>query len=136
MNTDQLVSPDGRYEITLYVREVFNTHWLETPTLRDKRSGETLLAFADTHWSADQGEWLSDATVRLAMRKYPGNHQPGDLSVSIDCAARTGRVGAGEAVGLSDLEATMEKALTWIFAKPAEPPPNLLARLQRFLRGG
>lgn len=67
----QLSSPSGRYEITLAEREAFNSHWVHTPALLDKQTGETLLALSSS-WSLDDSAWQSDSVVALTVRKYPG----------------------------------------------------------------
>src|ERR1700741_2899613 len=87
----ELRSPSGRFLITLYEREVFNTHWMHTPTLSDSESGETLIAF-DEQWSLDASEWRGDS-VALTLRKYPGDHVPPQLVVSIDCLAKAAKRG-------------------------------------------
>ena len=130
-----MISPDGRYEVTFHEHEAFNTHWVQTPTLIDRQSGERLLTF-DTRWSVDEREWLGDSVARFHMRKYPGNHDPGELVVTLDCVARTATLGAAT-IPFAELERRMDAALDWIHAKPVtKKPAGLLARLQRLLRGG
>lgn len=130
-----MLSPTGRFEVTFYEHEAFNTHWVQTPTIVDRQTGETLLAFADTRWSVDERGWLDESVVSFHMRKYPGNHEPGELAVTLDCAARSARFDA-VSCAFADLEQRMEAALTWIYAQPeARQPPGLLRRLQKFLRG-
>lgn len=130
-----MISPGGRYEVTFYEHEAFNTHWVQTPTVVDRQSGETLLAFGDTRWSVDEREWLGDSVARFHMRKYPGNHDPGELVLTLDCAARTAALGTAR-VPFAELEQRMDAALTWIYGKPERPRPmSLLGRLQKLLRG-
>jgi hypothetical protein len=129
-----VVSPTGRYEISFHSHEAFNSCWVDTPTLRDKQNGETLFAIQDDRWSLDELTWRSESVVSLEMRKYPGNHEPQGLEVTVDCTARQATIG-GQIVGLSELEQRMEAALTWIHAKPAAPPAGVFARLHRFMRG-
>lgn len=128
-------SPSGRYEISRYSHEVFNTCWVETPTITDKHAGETLLTFANTHWSLDDAHWQGDAVVVGEMRKYPGNHEPRGLLITFDCDARQARIGDGAAIPFQSLEASMDASLQWFLAKSEEPRPGLLRRLQKFLRG-
>jgi hypothetical protein len=80
-----MLSPTGRYEVN---RDVFNTHWLQTPTIVDRESGDALFGFRDTHWSVDERNWSGDSTVCFHLRKYPGNHDPGELVVAFDCTTR------------------------------------------------
>ena len=113
----QLTSPAGRYEITLSEREAFNSHWVHTPTLVDKHTGETLLALGSS-WSLDESAWQSDSIVALTVRKYPGNHSPPDVVAMIDCDGRTAQVGEGAPVSLAELERRLDAALSWIHAQP------------------
>ena len=53
--------------------------WIETPSVLDKATGELLLSFKDSHWSLDAARWVSDSTVELTLRKYPGNHLPAQV---------------------------------------------------------
>jgi hypothetical protein len=110
----KISSPSGRYEIDIVSREVFNTHWIELPRLLDKQTGETLFAFEDSHWSMDEAQWLGESLVRFTLRKYPGNHKPGELIATIDCAARTAKIGEVDAGSLQELEAGLDGALRWI----------------------
>jgi hypothetical protein len=87
--------------------------WIDTPTLTDRRSGENLLSFEDPNWSLDSARWLDDSTVLLTLRKYPGNHEPGALEVTVDCAGRAAMIGTVKVGALRELEQQMEKALKW-----------------------
>lgn len=130
-----LVSPSGRFEFELDVREVFNSHWAATPTLVDRADRTPVFAFADSRWSCDQAQWAGDR-VTLWLRKYPGNHSPGGIQATIDCPERTGAVGDGPPAPLAGLEAALDAALTFHWAtEPPDPPPNPLGRLLRRLRG-
>lgn len=128
-------SPSGRYEISRYSHEAFNTCWVDTPTVTDKQTGEVVLTFTDTMWSLDEAKWQGDSAVVFEMRKYPGNHEPRGLVITLDCDARQARIGGNEAVSFGSLEACMNASLQWFYAKEPEPQPGLLARIQRFLRG-
>jgi len=134
-----MLSPTGRYEVTFYDREVFNTHWVQTPTIVDRQSGDTLFTFKDTHWSVDERCWLDDHVASFHLRKYPGNHEPGELVVAFDCASRTASFGA-QACAFDELEPRLDAALTWIYEKPrpAEPPrpqSGLRGALRRLFKG-
>jgi hypothetical protein len=132
----QLKSPAGTYEITLAEREVFNTHWLHVPSLRDVHTGETFLALSE-EWSLDESAWQTDSVVTLRLRKYPGNHTPPDVVAIVDCAERTATVGEGASGPLADLEQRLDAVLTWIYAKPQPPAelPGLLGALRRIFKG-
>lgn len=112
--------------------------WIETPTLLDKTTGQMLLSFKDTNWSLDAARWLSDSTVELTLRKYPGNHLPVNVTATIDCANRTAKLGPKEIQSLAEVESGLENALTWRTVTPPRPPPSkggLAAALRRFFLG-
>ncbi len=115
---------------------MFNTHWVQTPTIVDRQNGEPLLTFTDTHWSVDEREWLDDAVARFHLRKYPGNHDPGEIVVTLDCATKTAAFG-GLTCAFADLEPRLEAALTWIYAKPESLPPmtGLRGALRKLFKG-
>ena len=114
--------------------EAFNSHWVLIPTIEHVATAEVLLKL-DRGWSMDESAWVSDSVVELTLRKYPGNHSPADVVATVDCAARTGKVGQGKMRPLGELEADLNAVLTWIHATPAPPPRNLLERILRSLRG-
>ena len=82
--------------------------WIETPAVLDKTTGETLLKFKDSNWSLDAARWLSDSIVELTLRKYPGNHLPVNVIVTLDCANRTASIGEKEVLLLVDVESALE----------------------------
>ena len=132
----QSVSPSKTFEISVSMREIFNSHWLEVPTIVDRSDGSTVWTVADDKWSLDQAVREGDV-VTMTLRKYPGNHLPSDLAASVDCIARTARLGE-TAMPLAGLEPALDAALAWQFAEASKPAQrnDLLSRLQRFLRGG
>lgn len=114
MNTATFYPVTGSNEnftIEFREREAFNTHWVFTPTIR-RRDGTVLVAIEDTNWSLDTAAWSGDR-LAMTMRKYPGNHVPADIVVTIDCAAGTGEV-ANTTVPLAQLERAMDAALHWL----------------------
>ena len=106
-------SPTGRFQISVSMREVFNSHWVESPTLLEKSTGTMLLTFGDRNWSLDEARWLDDSTVALTLRKYPGNHTPADVVVTVDCAGRSAKIGETELKARNEVEPALERALTW-----------------------
>jgi hypothetical protein len=131
----QSVSPARAFEISVSMREVFNTLWVEVPTIVDRSDGSPVWTVADDRWSLDEAHWDGEV-VTMTLRKYPGNHAPIDLQAVIDCVARTARVGE-QRVPLATLEQSLDAALTWKFApepKPAERV-DLLTALKRFFLG-
>lgn len=126
------MSRSGRFQIDLDEREVFNTCWVGTPTIIDRADCGVVFSFADSHWSADAAAWDGDR-VTLTVRKYPGNHTPGDLRATVDCVARTGAVGDAPQAPLVELEAALEAALTWHWARDLPPrATGLQGLLRRF----
>lgn len=129
------ISPSGRYEISRHSHEAFNTCWVDTPTVTDKQTGEVVLTFTDTMWSLDEAKWQDDSIVVFDMRKYPGNHEPRGLIITLDCDARQARIGNDAAIPFQSLEASMGASLQWLYAKPPEPLPGLRGRLRRIFKG-
>ena len=117
------------------MREIFNSHWLEVPTILDRSGDSVVWTVLDDRWSLDQAVWNGDC-VTLTLRKYPGNHVPGDLEATIDCVARMARF-RESTLALESLESALEKALDWQFAKPSGPQPaqDPLSRLKRIFLG-
>jgi hypothetical protein len=106
-------SPSGQYRIAISAWEARMSCWIETPSLFDKMTGEKLLAFQDSNWSLDAARWLSDTVVEFTLRKYPGNHLPVNVIATLDCANRTAKIGQTEIPLLAEVEAALERALTW-----------------------
>jgi hypothetical protein len=133
----QSVSPSGLFEITVSMREIFNSHWLEVPTLIERASGSILWTVADDRWSLDETAWDGGA-VTMTLRKYPGNHEPREVKARIDCVARMAQLG-GKAVPLAALEQALDATLSWQFCPRPERVPvrsdNWRARLRRFFLG-
>lgn len=106
-------SPRGEYIVTVSSWEVRMSLWIDTPTLTNRTTGENLLSFNDPNWSLNEARWIDDSTVVLRLRKYPGNHSPGAIDVTINCAARTAVVGLVAVRKLDEVERQLEKALDW-----------------------
>jgi hypothetical protein len=107
------ISPSGRWHIEVNAWEARNSLWVESPLIRDSQTGAVVLRFADANWSLDASAWLSDDVVRLALRKYPGNHDPGAVEVTVDGGNAIAALPSGRAVLLSGLEALLEQQLRW-----------------------
>jgi hypothetical protein len=106
-------SPSGRFEISVSAWEARMSHWIETPTISDSFTGKEVLRFEDPNWSLDSAQWLSDSTVVLTLRKYPGNHHPTSLAATVDCLAGTAAVEGTSVPSLRHLERALDGALTW-----------------------
>jgi len=132
----EATSPSGRFHIALSEREVFNTCWVCSPTLSDRETGAALFQFNDDNWSLDQARWLDDARVSMTVRKYPGNHRPANLTVTIDCVRFTAQIDGEPDGSLGLLESKLEASLHWIYATPppAVADQSLLGRLRHFFR--
>ena len=110
--------------------------WIETPTVMDKTTGETLLSFKDSNWSLDSARWLSDSVVELTLRKYPGNHLPAQVVATLDCANRNAKIGETVVNSLTQVEPALEQALTWRTVDPPRPAASGCAgMLRRFFFG-
>jgi hypothetical protein len=113
-DTTKRASPDGNFDVRTSAWEMFNTHWVHWPKLLDTRTNEVLFAPND-NWSVDPPTpaWIGPSLLRLVMRKYPGNHEPAQLEVLVDCEARSFELSSGGKGDLSELEARMDSALSW-----------------------
>lgn len=112
-NPTHSTSPDGRFELRVETWEAGPSRWVSSPEFFDRHSGISLFRFQDPHWSLDQAAWESAALVRLTLRKYPGNHQPAQLSATIDCANGTAWLPSSLPVALGQLEELLDWGLTW-----------------------
>ncbi len=86
------------------------SHWVDRPALRDRLTGDLLLALRDPCWSLLRAEWRDHERILLVLCRYPGDHEPPELAVLVDCARRRAWLGDHE-VALTDLERRLEGAL-------------------------
>jgi hypothetical protein len=108
------VSPEGNFEVRTEVWEARNSLWVYNPSIWDAKRDHCIFSFKDENWSADTSAWEDDATVRLCLRKFPGNHRPESLTVEVDCLELKAKVIApAMGLALEDLESALEKALTF-----------------------
>lgn len=120
-------SPGGHYVVDTAPWEVRMSLWIESPTVFDAQGG-VVFSFADSHWSLDKATWRDEHVVDLLVRKYPGDHKPDDLLLSIDCAAGQAHF-QGRALALHTVERTLEAALDWhhrVKRPPARAPATPL----------
>lgn len=104
-------SPDGRFVIRVSAWEARMSLWVETPNLYDMMTNEDLLTFRNSNWSLDQAFWQAGNLVTMTMRKYPGDHTPSSVEVTVDCLARTATVAGKPAMSLTDVESALESAI-------------------------
>jgi hypothetical protein len=107
------VSADGRFLVRTDAWEARASLWVESPTIFSTEATEPLLQFSSELWSLDKAEWLSNETVELTVRKFPGNHKPSQIVITINCNERTATLGSSGSVALSELEGLLEKQLSW-----------------------
>ena len=107
-------SPDGTYELRTEVTTGRMSHEMFTPSIVATKTSELLLDFNNSNWSLDEHQWKSETTVRMVMRKYPGNHRPVDLDFTVDLIAKTATLTSGETAPLSGLEGMLDRNLEWI----------------------
>lgn len=106
------VSPEKNFEVRTEVWEARNSLWVYSPSIWNTKNSNCIFSFEDENWSADASFWKDDATVRLCLRKFPGNHRPETLSVEIDCLALKAKMSAtGKTLPLGQLESALDKAL-------------------------
>lgn len=106
-------SPDGRFQVRIWSWEVRKSVRIDMPEVCVAKTGETLLRFSSNMWSLDREAWLADDRVQLVLRQYPGNHFPKQLLVTVDCAHKTGELEPRPPVPLAELEALLERQLSW-----------------------
>ena len=89
MSEDHL-SPDGLYNLTLSIYAMRMSHWVQSPELYHVQTGAKIFG-APSLWSADAVKWSPDsASVHLSMRLYPGS-KPG-VEVWLYPATEQGKV--------------------------------------------
>lgn len=84
----QSSSPSGSYKVLVDPWEARNSLWVYSPWIIDARTQDVILELADSNWSMDCAVWESDTTVRLDLRRFPGDRLPLGISVQVDCAHR------------------------------------------------
>jgi hypothetical protein len=85
--------------------------WVQTPKIVDLQSQEIILAFRDDRWSLEKSAWINNTTVRLTLRKYPGNYIPTELAIAIDCKYCLATMPDCKYLALSELEAQLDQLL-------------------------
>jgi len=106
------VSPAKNFEVRTEVWEARNSLWVYSPSIWDARACHCIFSFEDEKWSADEFCWEDESTVRLVLRKYPGNHQPQSVTVEIDCLGLNAKIiFPADVLALEDLESALDKAL-------------------------
>ena len=115
------ISPGGAFELRVDAHSGRMSHDIFTPRVATS-TGETLIRFTESAWSLDEHRWLGDSTLRLVLRKYPGNHLPPEIICTADLAARSATLADGTVVPLSGLEAGLNGRLEWVDHLP-DPIP-------------
>lgn len=106
-----LISLTGSYEIRIESWEARNSLWVQTPEIVALQLQDTILKFRDPYWSLNNAEWIGNKNVKLTLRKYPGNHIPAELMVTIDCKNRLVTLPDGQQVALTALEDQLDLLL-------------------------
>lgn len=107
------LSPTGRFEVRVNVWEARNSLWVESPEIFDLTENKSLLQFASNLWSLDSSDWKTSSVVCLVLRKFPGNHVPVQLEVTVDLQSKTASVQSSPPLPLGALEQAMERQLKW-----------------------
>jgi len=106
------VSPEKNFEVRTEVWEARNSLWVYSPSIWDVKRDHCIFSFRDESWSADTSVWEDERTVRLCLRKFPGNHRPDSLRVEIDCLALKAKmISPAKDLSFEDLESALDKAL-------------------------
>ena len=104
-------SPDGRYIIRVNAWEARMSLWVETPDVWDTVANKSLLTFRDSNWSLDHASWENGNIVTMSLRKYPGDHTPPSVAVTLDCVARSATVAGKPVKSLSEIESALDSAI-------------------------
>ena len=104
-------SPSGRYLVRVLPWEPRMSLWIETPEIFDTISQVRLLQFLGASWSLDAADWVSDCTVTLQLRKFPGDHSPRSVEAIINCASQTATVQGLPVSSLAAVEAALDKII-------------------------
>ncbi|MGB7416536.1 MAG: hypothetical protein WA902_20195 [Thermosynechococcaceae cyanobacterium] len=107
-------SPTGRYCVVVAPWEARSSLWVATPSIINAETKTTLLSFSDDCWSLDASTWFSENTVKLSLRKYPGNHLPSELKVVVNCTDGFALLPSGRSVILERLEQEINQVMVWI----------------------
>jgi len=70
--SEDLFSPNRDYKVSFSSYEISMSHWIDQPYLIRVSDNAFLFDLSADVWSAWQVRWLSNSTVELVMRKYPG----------------------------------------------------------------
>jgi len=107
-------SPRKNYEVRAEVWEARNSLWVYSPSIWDASREFCIFSFSDENWSADSTTWQNEATVRLCVRKFPGNHRPDVFAVEINCLSLKAKITApAMEIAVHDLEVELDKALKY-----------------------
>jgi hypothetical protein len=78
-------SPDGRYVIYVHAHEMPMGEWTFTPQIIDSATRRVLFHPREHAWSLDSAVWHTPSLVAIALRRYPGDHEP--IAATFDCAS-------------------------------------------------
>ncbi|WP_020607332.1 hypothetical protein [Spirosoma spitsbergense] len=70
--SNAVFSPNRQYKLRFDSYEMRMSHWIDQPSLIRVQDDVCLFALNQDDWSAWEVRWLSDSTILLVMRKYPG----------------------------------------------------------------
>ncbi|MEN6670288.1 hypothetical protein AAJP47_07925 [Psychrobacter sp. B38] len=96
-------SPTRRYVVQAAPWEARASQWIYHPSLLDTASKTLIWSPSSTLWSLDKATWESEQTVRLLLRKFPGNQHPASVEVRINCLSKNAVVN-GQSCSLNELE--------------------------------
>ena len=106
----QSSSPSGRYKVFVDPWEARNSLWVYSPLIIDAETQDVILKLDDRNWSMDSAEWESDTTVRLGLRRFPGDCSPLGVSVKVDCVSGCAMIGDAR-FPLNEIDQALDR--TW-----------------------
>jgi hypothetical protein len=67
--TATFTSPDSRYQLDLYPREMRMSHWVNAPYIFDNQSNTYIMDLGG-YWDASEVKWVSITLVKMKLRHY------------------------------------------------------------------
>lgn len=92
---DGILSPQGHYQVQYGMNEVAMSHWIYAPYIYRSVDNALMFDLDFDGWSCDSAVWLSDSTVLLKTRRYPGRTY---CNLTLELTTKTGEALLGSIV--------------------------------------
>lgn len=111
---EESYSPNGTYQIVFDVYELRMSHWVYNPSIYRTNDQVLLFDLREDMWSADVVNWLTDSTVRIEARRYPGDMS---CQLTLDLEAGTGKATRSTQQGTAHFDGTLPDVKNWILSR-------------------